>query len=53
MAAILNGAAVELHFERGPPKDHLSQIWLNLVQRFHRRLKCDILSKYASFAQSV
>ena len=34
--------------ERGPPKDHPSQISFNLVQRFQRRrFKCDLLSKYA------
>jgi hypothetical protein len=29
------------NFERGPNKDHLSQIWFSLVMRFHReRFKC-------------
>ena len=29
------------YFERGPNKDHLSQIWFSLVMRFHRkRIKC-------------
>ena len=33
--------------ERGPPKDHPSQICFNLVQQFQRRrFKCDLLSKY-------
>jgi hypothetical protein len=35
------------NFERDPPRDHPCQVWFNLVQRFQRRFKCDLLSKYA------
>jgi hypothetical protein len=36
--------AVWHNFERGPPKDHPSQIWLNLVLLFQRRrFKCENL----------
>jgi len=41
--------AVGHNFERGPHKDHPSQIWFNMVQQFQRRLKCDLLSKYVYF----
>jgi hypothetical protein len=39
----LIGGAVGHNFER----DHPCQLWFNLVQRFLRRFKCDLLSKYA------
>jgi hypothetical protein len=35
------------NFERDPHRDHPCQVWFNLVQRFQRRFKCDLLSKYA------
>ena len=42
----MEGGAVGHNIERGPPKDHPSQICFNLVQRFQRRrFKCDLLSK--------
>ena len=44
----MEGGAVGHNFERDPPRDHLCQVWFNLVQRFQRRrFKCDLLSKYA------
>ena len=44
----MEGGAVGHNFEMGLPKDYLSQIWFNLVQRFQRRkFKCDLISKYA------
>jgi hypothetical protein len=43
----MESGAVGHNIERGPPKDHSSPICLNLVQRFQRRFKCDLLSKYA------
>ena len=44
----MEGGAVRHNIERGPPKDHPSQNFFNLVQRFQRRrFKCDLLSKYA------
>jgi hypothetical protein len=44
----LEGGAVGHNFERDPPRDHLCQVWFNLVQQFQRRrFKCDLLSKYA------
>ena len=47
----MEGGAVGHTIEKGPHKDHPSQICFNLVQRFHqRRFKCDPLSKYAQFA---
>ena len=39
--------AIGHKFERGRPRDHPCQVWFNLVQRFQRRFKCDLLSKYA------
>ena len=39
----------DTNFKRGLSKDHPSQIWFNLVQRFQRRFKCDLLPKYAKF----
>jgi hypothetical protein len=43
----MEGGAVGHNIERGPPKDHPSQICFNLVQGFQRRrFKCDLLSKY-------
>jgi hypothetical protein len=37
-AVILNGGGAVGHkFERDPPRDHPSQVWFNLVQRFQRR----------------
>jgi hypothetical protein len=33
----MEGGAVGHTIERGPPKDHPSQIYFNLVQRFQRR----------------
>jgi hypothetical protein len=34
------------NFERDPPKDHLCQVWFNLVQRFQRRrFKCESLRR--------
>jgi hypothetical protein len=42
----MEGKAVGHNIERGPPKDHPSQIFFNLAQRFQRRrFKCDRLSK--------
>ena len=41
------GGAVGHNFERDPPRDHLCQVWFNLVLQFQRRFKCDLLSKYA------
>ena len=47
----MEGGAVGHKFERDPSRDHLCQVWFNLVQRFQRRrFKCDLLSKYAQFA---
>jgi hypothetical protein len=43
----MEGGAVGHNFEMGLPKDYPSQICFNLVQRFQRRFKCDLLSKYA------
>jgi hypothetical protein len=44
----MEDGAVGHNIERGPPKDHPSQIRFNLVQRIQRRrFKCDLLSKYA------
>jgi hypothetical protein len=43
----MEGGAVGHNFERNPPRDHPCQVWFNLVQRFQRRFKCDLLSKYA------
>ena len=44
----MESGAVRNNIERGPPKDHPSQICFNLVQRFQRRrFECDLLSKYA------
>jgi hypothetical protein len=44
----MEGGAVGHNFERDPHRDHPSQVWFNLVQRFQRRrFKCDLLSKYA------
>jgi hypothetical protein len=42
----MEGGAVGHNFERDPPRDHPCQVWFNLVQRFQRRFKCDLLSKY-------
>jgi hypothetical protein len=43
----MKGGAGGHNIERGSPKDHPSQIWFNLVQRFQRRrFKCDPLLKY-------
>jgi hypothetical protein len=33
----MEGGAVEHNIERGPPKDHPSQICFNLVQQFQRK----------------
>ena len=44
----MEGRAVGHNFEKGPLKDHPSQILFNLVLQFHRiRFKYDLLSKYA------
>ena len=44
----MEGGAVRHNFERDPPRNHPCQVWFNLVQQFQRRrLKCDLLSKYA------
>jgi hypothetical protein len=44
----MEGRAVGHNFEKGPPKDHPSQILFNLVLQFQRiRFKYDLLSKYA------
>jgi hypothetical protein len=44
----MEGGAVGYDFERDTHRDHPYQVWLNLVQRFLRRIfKCDLLSKYA------
>ena len=43
----MEGGAVWHIIERGPHKDHPSQICFNLVQRFQRRrFKYDLLLKY-------
>jgi hypothetical protein len=42
----MEGGAVGHNIEKGPLKDHPSQICFNLVQQFQRRFKCDLLSKY-------
>jgi hypothetical protein len=40
----MEGGAVRHNFERDSPKDHLCQVWFNLVQRFQRRrFKCESL----------
>ena len=37
----MEGGAVGHISERGPPKNHPSQLWLNLAQKFQRRrFKC-------------
>jgi hypothetical protein len=47
----MEDGAVRHIIERGPPKDHPSQICFNLVQRFQRRrFKCDILSATPPFS---
>jgi hypothetical protein len=44
----ITGFFMNFELERDPPRDHPSQVWFNLVQRFQRRrFKCDLLSKYA------
>jgi hypothetical protein len=44
----MESGAVGHNIERGPSKDHPSQICFNLVQQFQRRrFKCDLLSKKA------
>jgi hypothetical protein len=41
----MESGAVGHNIERGPPKDHPSQICFNLVQQFQRRrFKCDLLN---------
>jgi hypothetical protein len=46
----MEGRAVGHNIEKGPPKDHPSQICFNLVQQFlRRRFKCNLLSKYALY----
>jgi uncharacterized protein YjiS (DUF1127 family) len=37
--------AVEQNFEREPHKNHLSQVWFNLIQWFQRRFKCESLQR--------
>jgi len=40
----MEGGVVGHKFQRGPPKDHPSLIWFNLVQWFQRRrFKCESL----------
>ena len=42
----MEGGSVRHNFERDPPKDHLCQVWFNLVQRFQRRrFKCESLRR--------
>jgi hypothetical protein len=44
----MEGSAVGHNIEKGPPKDHPSQICFILDQQFQRRrFKYDLLSKYA------
>ena len=31
------GQAITHHFGRGPPKDHHSQVWLNVIKWFLRK----------------
>jgi hypothetical protein len=47
---LMEGGAVGHNCERDPLRDRHCQVWFNLVQRFQRRFKCDLLSKYALFA---
>ena len=50
----MEGWAVGHNFEKGPPKEHPSQVWFNSVQQFKRRtFKCDLLLKHALFAKLV
>jgi hypothetical protein len=43
----MEGGTAGHNIEKGPPKDHPSQISFILVHRFQsRRFKCDFLSKY-------
>jgi hypothetical protein len=45
----MEGGTVGHNIERGPPKDHPSQICFNLVQRFQRRrFKCDQIENQVS-----
>ena len=46
----MEGRAVGHNFEMRLSKDYPSQISFNLVERFQRRFKCDLLSKYTQFA---
>ena len=40
----MEGGAVGHNFERDPPKDHSTKVWLQLAQWFlMRRLKCEML----------
>jgi hypothetical protein len=42
----MEGGFVGQNFERDPPKDHLCQVWFNLVQGFQRRrFKCESLRR--------
>jgi hypothetical protein len=44
----MEGGAVRHNFERDPHRDHLGQVWFNLVQRFQRRrIKCERLARRA------
>ena len=38
----MEGETVGHNFERGPPKDHPSQMWFNFVQWFKRRLNVKV-----------
>ena len=49
----MEGRSVGHNFERDPPKDHLWQVWFNLVQRFQRRrFKCESLRRTPSDGKS-
>ena len=41
----MEGGSVGHNFERDPLKDHPCQVWVNLVQGFQRRFKCERLRR--------
>jgi hypothetical protein len=43
LLSLMEGGVVGHNIERGPSKNHPSQICFNLVQRFQRRFKCEQL----------
>ena len=45
----MEGGAIRHNFEKGPSKDHPSQIWFNLILWFQkRRFKCGSLRRMPS-----